>query len=71
MYDDRVFQVVYCNVLRSIKDAFFELGKAMFTDATHVPMFTIITPGPYTHSKQSKASHTNFILNVNCDEKWV
>ena len=38
--------VVYCNILRSIKAAFLELEKAMFTGATLVPMFIIITPGP-------------------------
>ena len=32
----------------------------MFTGATPVPMFAIITPGPYTHSKQSNT----FLLNV-------
>ena len=46
-------KVVYCNKLRSIKVAFLELEKAMYTVATPVPMFTIITPGRYTHSKQS------------------
>ena len=63
--------VVYCNTLLSNKDAFFELEKAMFTDATLVPMFTIITPGPYTHSKQSKAIHAKCILNVNYEKNWV
>ena len=62
---------MYCNILRSIKDAFFELEKAMFTGATRVPMFTIIPPGPYTHSEQSKAIHAKCILNVNCEKKWV
>ena len=46
---------IYCNVLRSIKAAFLELEKAMFTVGTLVPMFDIITPNSYTHSKkQSK-----------------
>ena len=63
--------VVYCNNLHSIKAAFLELGKAMFTGDITVPMFTIITPGPYTHSKQSKAIHAKSILNVNWEKKWV
>ena len=36
---------MHCNILRSIKAAFLELEKAMFTGATLVPMFTTITPG--------------------------
>ena len=64
--------VVYCNNWHSIKAAFLELEKAMFTGgAILVPMFTIITPGPYTHSKQSKAIHAKFILKVNCEKKWL
>ena len=47
----------HCNFLRSIKAAFLELEKALFTSATLVPIFTIITPTPYTHSKQSKSFH--------------
>ena len=64
-------KVVYCNTLHSFKAAFLELEKAMFTGAILVPMFTIITPGPYTHSKQSKAIHAKCILKVNCEKKWV
>ena len=56
---------VYCNTLRSIKPAFLVLEKAMFTGATLDPMFTIITPGPYTHSKQSNAFHAKCNLKVN------
>ena len=63
--------VVFCKILRSIKAALLELEKAMFTGATPVPMFTIITPGPYTHSKQSKAFHAKCTLKVNCEKKWV
>ena len=62
-------KVVYCNNLRSIKVAFLELEKAMYTVATPVPMFTIITPGRYTHSKQSKIFHAKFNLKVNCEKK--
>ena len=62
---------MYCNTLHSIKAAFLELEKAIFTGAILVPMFTIITPGPYTHSKQSKAIHAKYILKVNCEKKWV
>ena len=63
--------VVYFNILRSIKAEIFELEKAMFTSATLVPMFTIITPAPYTQSKQSKAIHAKCNLKVNCEKKWV
>ena len=38
--------VVYCNILRSMKAAFLEIEKAMFTVATAVRMLTIITRGP-------------------------
>ena len=43
----------------------------MFTGATLVPMFTNITPGPYTHIKQSKAIHDKCNLKVNCEKKSV
>ena len=66
-----VDNVVYCNILRSIRAAFLELEKALFTGATLVPMFTIIIPGPYTHSKQAKTFHAKCNLKVNCEEKWV
>ena len=32
-------------------------------------MFTIITPGPYTHSKYSKAFEAKCNLKVNCEKK--
>ena len=60
---------MYCNILRSIKVAFLELDKAMFTGATLVPIFTVITPGPYTHSKQPKTFHAKCNLKVNCENK--
>ena len=63
--------VVHCNTLRSIKAAFLELEKAMFTGATLVPMFTIITPGPNTHSKQSTTFYARDNLMVNCEKKWA
>ena len=56
--------VVHCFNLGSNKAAFPELEKAMYTVATVVPMFTIIT-GFYTHSKQSKSFHAKFNLTVN------
>ena len=62
--------VVYCNILRSIKPAFLELEQTMYTGATLIPMFTIIIPGPYSHSKQSKTFHAKCNLKVNCEEKW-
>ena len=62
-------KVVYCNNLRSIKVAFLELEKAMYTVATPVPMFTIITPGLYTQSKQSKIFYAKCNLKVNCEKK--
>ena len=61
--------VVYCNTLRSIKAAFLKVEKAKFAGATLVPMFTIITPGPYTHSKQSEAFHAKCNLKINCEKK--
>ena len=66
-----VDNVVYCNILRSIKAAFRGLEKAMFTGATLVPMFTIITPIFYTHSKQSMAFHAKCKLKVNCEKNLV
>ena len=63
--------VVYCNILRSIIAPLHDLEKAMFTGSTLVPMFTIIIPGPYTHSKQSKAFHAKCNLTVNREKKWV
>ena len=41
----------------------------MFTVTTLVPMCTIISPGPYTQSKQSKSFHGKCNLKVNCDKK--
>ena len=73
MYNDLSFidNVVFCNILRSIEATLLELEEAKFTGATPVPMFTITTPGPYTHSKQSKTFHAKCNLNVNCEKKWV
>ena len=59
---------MYCNILRSIKAAFLEPEKAMFTGATLVPMFTIIIPGHYSHSKQSKSFNAKNDLKVNCEK---
>ena len=56
-------------MLRSIEEAFLELEKAMFNGAIFVPMFTIITLGPYTHSKQSETFHAKCNLKVNCENK--
>ena len=63
--------IVFCNVLRSIKAAHLELEKQCSLAQVLFPMFTIITPGPYTHSKQSKAFHAKCYLKVNCEKKWV
>ena len=41
----------------------------MFTGAVFVPMFTIITLGPYTPSKQSETFHAKSNLKVNCENK--
>ena len=62
---------MHCNNLRSIEAASFGLENAMFTGATLFPMFTIISPGPYTHSKQSKAIHGKCNLKVNGEKIWV
>ena len=59
--------LVHWNILRSIKAAFLEIEKTMFTVATLVRMFTIITPGHYTRSKQSKTIHANGTLEINCE----
>ena len=61
--------VLYWNILLWIKAAFLELEKAMFTVGTLVPMFTTITPGPFTHSKQSKTFHAKCTLKLNCEKK--
>ena len=52
--------VVYWNILRSIKAAFLQLEKVMITVATLVPMFTIVILGPYTY----KNGQRHFMLNV-------
>ena len=54
-----------------LKPHFSNYQKAMFAGATLVPMFTIITSSPYTHSKQSNTFHAKCNLKVNREEKWV
>ena len=61
--------VVWCNIFSSIRAVFTELEKAMFTGAIFVPMSTIITLGPYIHSKQSETFHAKCNLKVNCENK--
>ena len=63
--------VVFCNIFCSIKAAFLELEKAMFTVGNAVRMLIIITPSLYTHSKQSNTFHAKYNLKVNGEEKWV
>ena len=63
-----------CNVLQHftfVKAALLEPEKTMFTGAIPVPRFAIVTPGPHTHSKQSKTFHAKCNLKVNCEKKWV
>ena len=60
---------MYFNILRSIEAAVLELEKAIFTGATLVPMFAIITTGPYTHSKQSKTFLAKGNFKLNCENK--
>ena len=62
---------VYCNISSSLKAAFLEVEKATFTVATLAPMFTIITPGPRTRSKQSETFHAKFFLKLNCEKKCL
>ena len=62
---------MFCNTLRSNRATLLEIEKAMFTGATPVPLFTIITPGPYTQSKQSKTFHAKRNVKVNFEKKWV
>ena len=73
MNNDGAFldNVVFCNILRSIKTAFLELETAMFNGATLAPMFTIIFPGLHTHSKQSEAFYAECNLKVICEKIWV
>ena len=74
MYNDGVLQImfcIYCNILRAYKAAFLEVEKAMFTVATLVPMFTIITSGPYTRSKKSNTFHAKCNLKVNRKKKCL
>ena len=54
-----------------MKATLLELEKALVTGATLVPMFTIITPGAYTHSNQSKAFHAKCNLKVTCEKNWA
>ena len=54
-----------------MKAAYLELEKAMFTVATVATMFTIITPGPQSHSKQSKIFHAKCKLKVKCEKKCL
>ena len=49
--------VVYCHIFHSFKAALVEVEKTMFTIGNLVPIFEIITPGPYTRSKQSRTFH--------------
>ena len=60
---------MYCNILRLIVAAFLELEKTIIAGATLVPMFVIITPGPYTHIKQSKTFLAKRNFKVNCEKK--
>ena len=41
----------------------------MFTGAVFVPMFTLVTLGPYTQSKQLEKFHGDCNLKVNCENK--
>ena len=41
----------------------------MFIGAFFVPMFTIITLGPYTHTKQSETFLAKSNLKKNCENK--
>ena len=41
----------------------------MLTGAIFVPMFTIITLGPHTHSKQSETFQAKCNLKVICENK--
>ena len=59
---------MFCNILRLIKATILEPERAMFTGATPVPMFTVITPGPHTHSKQSKTFRAKCNLKVDCEK---
>ena len=62
-----IFNVLYCNFLRSIEGAFLELEETMFNVTIRVPMFIIITPGLFARSKQSETFVANCNLKVNCE----
>ena len=64
-------KVVYCNNLLSIKAAFLGEENTTFTVATLAPMFTMITPGPYTCITQTETVHVKCNLEANCDEKYL
>ena len=57
--------VVWGNILRSIKAAFLEVEKAMFTVVSLVPMFAIITPVSYTRRKISNSFYARCNFKVN------
>ena len=59
-----IYNIVYFSILRSNKAEFIDVEKAMFTVATVVPMFTIITPGPLTCSKKPNTFHAKCNLKV-------
>ena len=62
---------MYCNILCSIEAAFLEVEKkTKITVATLFPMFTVITPGPFTRSKQSKTFHAKCNLKVYREKKY-
>ena len=63
--------IVYWNFLRSIKAAFLEVEKTMFTVATRVPMFTTINLGFYARSKKSKTFLAECNLKSNCEKKCL
>ena len=51
------------------KTHFFKWKKAILPIAAIVPIFTIITPGPYTRSKQSKMFLPKGSLKVTCEKR--
>ena len=57
--------VVSGSISRSIKAAFLEVEKAMFTVVSLVPMFTIFIPVPYTRRKKSNRFHARCNFKVN------
>ena len=66
-----VENVVYCNILPSIKAAILQVEKTLSTVATLVLMFTIRTSCPSIWIKQLNQFHAKCNLKVNYERKCL